>query len=244
MVSSLPPAAIETVDDISYTHVEENWDFAQKEADRIDRHWAKLTAENPHLFNGRVLLMQDYTLGRDDSHRLLSGHGFEVDYKAFQAWRDFGFPGAPVYNCFAMAALVSADGAFMLGQMNSHTASAGRIYFPAGTPDPSDLMDGMIDLEGSVRRELEEETGLTPSDVTIEPGWTLVFDLPRLACMKRVRSPLTAKGLQERFADFAATESLPELSALVPVFSPDDFDEERMPQFMLTYIRHALKGMG
>ncbi|ACB94321.1 NUDIX hydrolase [Beijerinckia indica] len=234
------PARIETVDDIFYEHVEKPWDFALDQAAEIDRHWTKLTDKNPHLFNGRVLLMHDYALTTRENRRWLTGQGFEADYKAFMAWRDFGFPGTAVYNCFAMAALVSADGAFMLGQMNLHTANPGRVYFPAGTPDPEDLRGTIIDLEGSVLRELEEETGLGPADVTIEPGWTLVFDLPRLACMKRVRSPLSAQALQEHFARFIAPQDLPELSALVPVSSTRDLDEAHMPGFILTYLQDQL----
>jgi len=35
--------------------------------------------------------------------------------------------------------------------MNSHTLNASKVYFPAGVPDPSDIVDGMVDLDGSVR---------------------------------------------------------------------------------------------
>ena len=50
----------------------------------------------------------------------------------------------------------------------------GRIYFPCGTPDPSDIVDGRVDLDFSVRRELKEETGLDMPNSTPEPGWTMV----------------------------------------------------------------------
>ena len=66
---------------------------------------------------------------------------FSADFRAFVALRDFGFPDANVRNCFAAAALVSIDAAFVLGQMGAHTANAGRIYFPCGTPDMGDVRE-------------------------------------------------------------------------------------------------------
>jgi hypothetical protein len=45
-----------------------------------------------------------------------------------------------------MAALRGADGAFLLGEMAPHTTNGGQIYFLAGTPDPSDVFDGKVDL--------------------------------------------------------------------------------------------------
>ncbi len=92
-------------------------------------------AKNPHLFNGRVFLNFERRVEALGQRRLLRGTASAVDFKAFLAWRDFGFPDRGVRNCFAMAALLSADGAFMLGRMSERTANAGKIYFPAGTPD-------------------------------------------------------------------------------------------------------------
>src|SRR6266576_268539 len=93
---------------------------------------------------------------------------FEVDFASFIAWRDWGFPDKSVRNCFPMAALRSSDGAFLLGVMGSHTATAGQIYFPAGTPDPNDINGNTVDLERGVIRELIEETGLGIDIVWVE----------------------------------------------------------------------------
>lgn len=231
---------IEDIDAIDYRVEPKPWRFSIDEAQAIDRHWGKLSAGNPHLFNGRVFLMHTKTVEAQEERRVLRGAGFETEYKAFLAWRDFGFPGADTANCFAMAALVSADGAFMLGRMNSHTANAGKIYFPSGTPDPEDVKGETIDLEGSVLRELAEETGIAAHEVTLAEGWTVVFDGPRVACMKIARSRFSAAEIEARFRAFIAAEQAPELDALHAVFSTRDLDEERMPDFTLHFLRNAL----
>ena len=215
-----------------------DWRFARDEAVRIDERWAGLRAKNPDLFDGRVLLSRDLVLADDR----LGGTSFETGYKPFLCWREFGYPGEPVKNLFAMPALRAADGAFLLGRMSAATANAGRLYFPAGTPEPGDVgADGYVDYEGSILRELEEETGLTPGEVALDPRWTIVFAGPLVACMKVARSPLPAAALVERVAGFIACQAKPELDALVAVAGPDDFDAAHMPPFMLHYLAHALR---
>ena len=162
-------------------------------------------------------------------------------YKAFLSWRDFGFPGAPVINAFAMPALRSVDGAFMLGEMSPSTANGGRLYFPAGTPEPADVdTDGRVDFEASILRELAEETGLATDEITLASTWTVVFGGPLVAFMKVVQSRLDAASLVKRLAAFNATQRDPELARLVPVRGTSDYDVARMPDFMIRYLDRVL----
>ena len=113
--------------------------------------------------------------------RAASASYFEVDFASFLAWRDWGFPDKDVFNGFGMGALRASDGAFVLGEMGEHTANAGRIYFPSGTPDLDDIRGDALDIAGSVARELEEETGLTPADYQADADWhCVVIPAPRL----------------------------------------------------------------
>jgi 8-oxo-dGTP pyrophosphatase MutT (NUDIX family) len=235
-------ARVKTVDSVRYRLVTDMpWQFAQERAEEIDALWKARCARNPHLFNGQVILM--HRTGREeDCGALLEGTCFMADYKAFAAWRDFGFPESGALNVFAMAALRSADGAFLLGEMAATTAHAGQIYFPAGTPDPEDLKDGFVDFEGSVRRELHEETGIGAAEVIFAEGWTVVFHGPYVACMKNVRSALSAAELVAQTDAFLAKEKNPELARLRPVFSETDFVADRMPAFIPDYIRHVWRG--
>ena len=219
-----------------------DWVFAGDQAARVDAHWAVQRQAKPALFDGRVLLAHAVDVDTDLDGDTLRARYFETGFKSFLGWRDFGFPGAPVANCFAMAALRAADSTFLLGEMSGGTANAGKLYFPSGTPDSTDIVDDdRIDLEASIVRELEEETGLTPADVTMDDGWTIVFEgTAVVACMKSVRSTETVAALQKRLAAFNATQADPELSRLVPVASRADYDRQRMPAFMLRYLDAAL----
>jgi len=154
------PARLLEVGELDLVFEPARWAFAERQAASIAAHWARVSKAKPSLFNGRVLLLGRRTIvTRSDGVAMLRGAFFATDYADYLAWEEFGFPGEPVDNCFSMAALRGADGAFLIGEMASHTFSAGQIYFPAGAPDPTDVFDGTVDLEASARRELLGDRG-------------------------------------------------------------------------------------
>lgn len=211
------------------------WPFAVERRAKIDAHFAKLRAEKPQLWNGRILLMHRFAIERG----LMRGAYMEADFASFIFWRDSGFPDSSVFNCFAMAALRSADGAFLLGQMGAHTSTAGQIYFAAGTPDPNDIVGDMVDLERGLVRELTEETGLTLADVEPQPGWTATHWGQRLALMKVVQARESAAVLRERILAFLAAQGEPELADIHVVRGVDDL-RPAMPAYMWAYLTDQL----
>jgi 8-oxo-dGTP pyrophosphatase MutT (NUDIX family) len=138
-----------------------------------------------------------------------------------------------------MAALRGSDGAFLLGEMAHHTINAGQIYFPAGTPDPTDVFGGRVDLEASARRELLEETGVDASEAAIEGGWTVVFADRRIACMKLMTLAVPAARAKARIEAYLARDPHAELSRMHIVRSPCDIDDSRVPVFVSDYLRDA-----
>src|SRR4029079_16722885 len=122
------------------------WDFAEKRRREIDMHFAALQQANPALWNGNVLLLHRSEL----SARVFRGAYLETDFASFITWRDWDWPDRAVNNCFGLGARRGSDGAFLLGVMGPHTANAGKIYFPGGTPDPRDVVDGSVDLNLSI----------------------------------------------------------------------------------------------
>ena len=229
------------VAELDFAYRPRPWAFASRRANDIARHWRQRKAAQPQLFDGRVLLLGECEfITRGDGATVLRGGYFETDFSAFLAWRDFGFPDAGVYNCFSMAALKSADGAYLLGEMGAHTANAGAIYFASGTPDPRDIVAGKVDLTASVKRELREETGLAPEEVAMADGWTIVCAPPRIACMKAMRIDLTASAAKARIEALLAQDPQPELARMHVVRALEDIDARRCPAFIIDYLRHAL----
>ena len=230
------PCAFEEVDEIHSVYRDVEWAFARERAAEIEAHWGRLRAGNPALYDGRVLLMDQWRLGREGERRILQTHHFSTNFRNFLAFRDFGSPDPEIRNCFAAAALLSSDGAYVLGEMGAHTANAGRIYFPCGTPDMGDVSGDRVDLSGSVLRELEEETGVAPHDVTTDAGWTIVFEGPRVACIRIVRVAATADELAQRITQFLANEERPELAGVRMVRGPADLRPGPMPDYVIGFL--------
>jgi 8-oxo-dGTP pyrophosphatase MutT (NUDIX family) len=213
------------------------WPFAAERRGEIDAHFAEKQRDKPDLWNGRVLL------GRNTlrSEERLAAEYFETDFASFLAWRDWGFPDAGVFNGFGMGALQTSDGAFLLGEMADHTSNAGRIYFPAGTPDPDDVRDGVLDIAGSIKREIAEETGLSEADYAMDMHWTCVFTGPSIAMIRILRVDMTGEVLQARIEANLAREKKPELRAVHLVRTRADL-VPAMPRFVTAFLEAQLSG--
>jgi 8-oxo-dGTP pyrophosphatase MutT (NUDIX family) len=232
------PVSVVHVESLQLAFAPKPWAFAEARRVEIDAAFADMRQKTPALWNGRVLLLQDYAL--EDG--VFRGGYLETDYASFAAWRIWGRPETGVRDCFGAAALMTADGACLLGVMGPHTANAGRIYFPCGTPDPGDIVGESVDLDLSVRRELKEETGLDITAFKAEPGWTTVFDMPLIAHIKVVHSGEGAETLRARILGHLAQEQHPELADIRIVRGTSDFTAA-MPRFVTAFLaqRFALR---
>jgi 8-oxo-dGTP pyrophosphatase MutT (NUDIX family) len=208
-----------------------SWPFAAARRAEIDAHFAAEQRKRPALWNGRVLLGRHPHFSGD---RLIADY-FETDFASFLAWRDWGFPDNGVFNGFGMGALLSNDGAFALGEMADHTANAGRIYFPSGTPDLDDVKDSRLDIDGSVTRELEEETGLGPDDYRAEPHWDCVTTGVAIAAIRILHVDMTGEALRARIEANLAGQKEPELTRIHLVRGRGDLSAA-MPRFVTAYL--------
>jgi 8-oxo-dGTP pyrophosphatase MutT (NUDIX family) len=209
----------------------EPWPFAAERRSEIDAHFEHARRERPGIWNGQVLLMYRHRF--EDG--ALEGAFLQTDFASFMAWRDWGFPETGVINCFSMAALRASDGGWIMGVMGPQTSAGGKIYFPAGTPDPGDVVDGIVDLAGSVIREVGEETGLGVDDFAEQNGWYCVVDGSRIALMRVLQARDPAETLRRRILKYLARETTPELADIRIVRSRRDFDP-MMPRFVTTFL--------
>jgi hypothetical protein len=210
------------------------WEFAVKRRAEIDRHFAARRRRQPALWNGRVLLLKDYRI----DNRTLTGSSFETDFASFMAWRDWDFPDRSVFNVFSMAAVRAANGGYLIGEMAGHTASAGQLYFPCGTPDPQDVAAGMLNLEGSAGRELFEETGIEIGTLAARPGWTLVRERNFIALIKQLTTAENAQALRARVMRYLAAIAQPEFSDIRMVRERGDLTAQ-MPAFVVAFLERV-----
>ncbi len=213
------------------------WPFASERRAEIDAHFRQKQREKPKTWNGRVLLARSV----DVSGGLLTSRYFETAFADMLAWRDWGFPDRNVFNAFGMGALRAADGAFVLGEMSGHTTNAGRIYFPAGTPDPNDVSGGAVDLEGSVEREMEGETGLRPADYLPSPHWDCIRVGNSVGLFRTLFVDMPGEALKARIELNLSRQANPELSAIHLVRSVGDLSAS-MPRFVTAFLERELGG--
>jgi hypothetical protein len=72
------------------------------------------------------------------------------------------------------------------------------------------------------------------------PDWTIVWEPPRIACMKVMRMAETAQAIQTRVEAFLAQEPKAELRRLHIVRGDRDIEKINCPSFVADFLRYAL----
>jgi hypothetical protein len=214
------------------------WPWAQANRPVIGAYLAKLRSTRPTLFNGTLYLLHEW--GIDSA--TFGGALFETDFASFLAWRDQGCPDTSVFHCFGMAALRAEDGTYLLGLKAEQKARAGKIDFPAGTPEPRDLReDGAVEVTPSILRKLKEQTGLAPEDMRLVPGWHVAISGQRIALIKSMMAPERAPELVARVRGHIEMQRPPELADLVTVHGVADL-QPAIPAIARAYLSDVALG--
>ena len=213
-----------------------HWVWSAKHRQDIADHWDQVCAGNPHIYDGTVLLMHQGVVDGD----VYKSRYFKAPYSHFLALRDWGHPDKTVRNGFSCAALQSLDGAYLLGVMGENTSNAGKIYFPAGTPDLNDCAGEHIDIAGSAARELLEETGFGRQQVHFDGRITLVDEALRVAFLCHATLTMTTEAALDCFKQWHERQNHPELAGLYVVRSKADLIPDRMHPYLLDWFETVL----
>lgn len=190
--------------------------YERRNAVAIDAHWQVEKTRNDALWDGRAMLFSRLALAGDR----LRGACHEGRFATFLHWRRQAEK-EDLRHAFANPVLVTSDGALVAVEMGAHTANAGLVYFPSGSFDPGDVRGGRLDVDGNMRREIAEETGIAIAGMPREPGYRLL-DLTRgLAIVTRILVPWNAEETRRAIESFVAGEAEPEIARPVIVASAD-----------------------
>jgi hypothetical protein len=213
------------------------WPFVAQRRAQIDAYFADQRRRNPTLWNGQLLLLKGHSV----ADGVLRGTLFETDYASLLAGLEWGAIGPGVKACFAVAALVSADDACLVGIMAPYTRNAGQMLFPSGSLDPADVIDGKLDLDASVQRELGEETGLGSQEVRPDSPWYAVGAGPRLPVARIMRAREPAEMLRQRILSNLAAQRAPEFTDFQIIRGPCTA-HPAMPPWMQALCAHIWRG--
>ncbi|MGQ4273110.1 NUDIX hydrolase [Terrihabitans sp. B22-R8] len=230
------PAHIVPVAGFDAFLVDEPWPWREEHRAAIDEHWAEAKAAKPALFDGKVLVARRFEI----ADGIWRAPHIVIPYSALKYWLSRDFVDAGAFNSFASAVVVTADRAVLLGRMAPHTANAGRVYFPCGTPDLDDVEGGRLNLENSLLRELDEETGLGPHVIPTEHRW-VGQDGPLICCARRFDTALTALEVEAVIAAHQANDPQPELDRVILVKSPSDLEGQNVMEYARALIDVVLE---
>lgn len=213
-----------------------SWPFEVDRAEEIRDHWRDAVADKPAMWDGRVLLMTEWSLAGG----ALQGRFADVAYSSYHAWKTWGFPDVSVVNCFGSAMILSADGALIYGIMAASTSNGGNIFPVAGMLDHQDVReDGTIDIFASVGRELAEETGLSVSECRRGDRFA-IRDGQLLSIAEVLQFDETADVLAARIREMIAADPDPELEDVVVLRQATDLDMNRSLGFAQRIAEHLL----
>lgn len=229
-------ATVEPISSIDLRLDAFDWAFAAERRAEIDRHWDGLRTARPGLWNGEVILAREVHIEQGR----LTGSCFRTDFASFVAWSDWSWPDREVLDCWGAALILSRDGALLYGRMADSTLNAGQVYPPSGGVDMQDVAaGGRIDIEGSLVRELAEETGLLAREA--KPGRLWSARAGCQLCLGRelwfdADADVLARGIER----FNASLEEPELDGVVVLRSRGDIGPG-MPPYAAAIAEHLLR---
>lgn len=203
----------------------------------IAANWHAQLVKNPSFFNGKIQILTRWKFEAGN----FIGDFATTDFASFIHWRGLGFPDPTVRDCFGCAILRSDEGHILLGRQAPGNLNSGRAYCPGGFIDPADVRtDHSIDIDGSIRREIGEETGIDLAVLAREPGYIVVAAHASIAIGVVYRSALSANDLRAQIMAHIASETAPELADVLIVRTPADIADVKTSGYVAPLVQALL----
>ncbi|QKC96327.1 hypothetical protein [Mesorhizobium sp. NZP2298] len=224
MSFDLPRNVILTVDAVDVRLDPGPHPFARDNAAAIAENWQREIAANPALFDGTVVLLSQLAW-RDNR---LVGRCHAVNYSTFMLWRKRP-ENSGAEHAYAHAVLVAGDNALVAIRMGPQTVNAGRVYFAAGSFEPVDFRDGMVDVDFNMIREVREETGIDLTDARRGVRWHALSTASGTVIFRRYHVDEPADEVARRISAFVAAETDPEIEGPVIIRHAADLPDGLSP---------------
>ena len=105
---------------------------------------------------------------------------------------------------------------------------SGRVYFAAGSFEPVDFRDGLVDVDFNMIREVREETGLDLSGAERGRRYHALSTPSGTVIFRRYRVSEPADEIARRISAFVAAEAEPEIDGPVIVRHASDLPDGLM----------------
>ncbi|AZO46498.1 MAG: hypothetical protein EOS58_21930 [Mesorhizobium sp.] len=197
--------------------------FERDNAEAIAENWRREMGANPALFDGTVVLLSALAY-RDGG---LVGRCHAVKYSTFMLWRKKR-EASGAEHAYAHAMLVAGDNALVAIRMGAHTVNAGRVYFAAGSFEPIDFRDGLVDVDFNMIREVREETAIDLSGAERGRRYHALSTPSGTVIFRRYQVTEPADEIARRIRAFIVTEAEPEIEGPVVIRDATDLPDGLM----------------
>lgn len=109
--------------------------------------------------------------------------------------------------------------------MGAHTANPGQVYFASGSFEQMDVAGGLCDIEGNMRREVREETGLDLGDAFSSGGFYATQFRSVVSLIKLYRFDMTADAMVAQIEKNMPHVEDKEIAGVVAIRSADPHAE-------------------
>jgi 8-oxo-dGTP pyrophosphatase MutT (NUDIX family) len=208
------------------------WDWPETHAAAIEEHWTRIRQAKPAYFDGPVYVLGPWSVADD----VLRAEFVATQFRKYIYWRSQGQPETGVRDGFGSALIRSSEGHVVLGRQRDGNLNAGLAYLPGGFVDPSDVgADDSIDIDASVAREVEEETGLGRDQLHREPGYFVIVAEPLVSITCPYRSPLGSEDLARQMRAHISQDPASELTEPV-IIRGGDYRRDDVPKYTLVLL--------